>query len=195
MIRSYNEPAIVTRLAGLGRTQKTAFAAAAAQRLAPLFVRYAATTDDVEADAIGSIIHDVWRSVGGAETDLRPLQHVAEGLVPDEDDGWTIDAAYAQNAAASTAYAIRAWSTDDAQEAAWAARQLYEAADYAAQQILTPEVSGSDGLEQALLAHPLVQDALAAIEDALAFVERSSDFAELAERSTEGGLSWAGQMP
>lgn len=43
---------------------------------------------------------------------------------------------YAQNAAAAVACAVRTWMTDEPQEAVWGARQVYEAADYAAQHAL-----------------------------------------------------------
>lgn len=62
----------------------------------------------------------------------------AEAGVPDEDEGpWFLEVAYAQNAAACAAYAIRTWLTGDPQDAVWASRQVYEAADLAASTLAT----------------------------------------------------------
>ena len=47
----------------------------------------------------------------------------------EDDDGWTAGRTYAGNA--GVAYAVRAWLPNDSQEAAWAARQLFDSADLA----------------------------------------------------------------
>jgi hypothetical protein len=77
-----------------------------------------------------------WRAAGGAgaEEDLRGAGEATEALVPYEDDDWLLESGYAQNGIAAIAYAIRSWLGDDPQDAVWAARQVYEAADYGAQQ-------------------------------------------------------------
>lgn len=56
-------------------------------------------------------------------------QDVAEKLVPYEDDSWGDECAFAQYAAAAVVYPIRCRLTGKEQEAAWAARQVYEALD------------------------------------------------------------------
>lgn len=188
---TYDEPEIVARLARLSRTQKAAFAAACAERLVPLFLRYAASKESVDGDVIRSVVDGVWRAIGGASADLEPLQALAEDLVPEEDEEWSAEAGYAQNAAASAAYSVRAWLTDDPEEAGWAARQVYEAADYAAQQAIDTSGLESATREQALLAHEVVQVALAGILDDLAFVEGQGDFATLAQHAAAVGGAWA----
>jgi hypothetical protein len=71
----------------------------------------------------------------------------------------------AQNAAAAVAYALRTWSSGESQNGAWAARQLYEAADY----LLQLGKPGNDYVEGG---EP-VSLALRAIGDALTDVEAS----------------------
>lgn len=192
---TYDEPEIVARLARLSRAQKAAFAAACAERLVPLFLRYAASAESVDGDAIRSVVDGVWHAVGGSGADLEPLQSLAEDLVPEEDEEWSTEAGFAQNAAASAAYSVRSWLSDDPQEAGWAARQVYEAADYAAQQAIDTSDLELEAREQVLLGHEVVQVALAGILDDLAYVEGQGDFASLAQRAAEGGVSWAATLP
>lgn len=107
-MHTFDEPEIVARSAALDRTQKSAFAAACAERLMPLFSRYAASIQSVDENALRLIVDQVWRAVAGvAVEDLGKYQSFAEDLVPDEDEQWLADTAYAQNAAASAAYAVR----------------------------------------------------------------------------------------
>lgn len=192
---TYDEPANVQRLTRLDRTRKAAFAAACAQRLLPLFERYAAA---VEADPriLQEALDGVWDALRGTQVDLRPMQAAAEDQVPQEDDDWILETGYAQNAAACAAYAVRTWLTDDAQEAAWASRQVYELADYAVQQLLPDLDLNRPDAEAQLLGHELVQTALAGIEHDLSEVESAElDLAQLAYRASHEGLAWSRGMP
>jgi len=191
VMHDYNEGEMIARLTRLNRVGRAAFAAACAERLAPLFLRYAATTEAADGAALRAIIDEVWRAVSGEDCDLRPLQAAAEDLVPDDEGEWSTQTAYAQNAAACSAYAVRAWLTDDPQEAAWAARQLYEAADHAAQQIVKAAGIRPADLERMILGHDLVQAALGAIEDDLTSVEGDNDVTALARRAADEGMSMA----
>ena len=141
-LRIYDEQALVDRLTALDRRSKTAFAASCAQSLLPLFERYAKSAGVPELGArLGAIVAAAWAAASGVEADVRGHQDEAEAMVPSDGDGWTLETGYGQNAAAAAAYAIRTWLTDDAQEAAWAARQVYELADYA-------ELAGNPRLDQ-----------------------------------------------
>lgn len=192
---TYDEAANVRRLSRLDRVRKAAFAAACAQRLLPLYGRFAAAT---HADP--AIIHEalarVWDALQGASVDLRAVQAAAEDQVPQEDDDWILEMGYGQNAAACCAYAVRTWLTDDAQEAAWAARQVYELADYAVQQLLPDLDLNSPDAESQLAGHELVQAALVGIEQDLRDVESPAlDVDALAERASREGLVWSRGMP
>jgi uncharacterized protein YjaG (DUF416 family) len=86
----YDEPANIRRLSQVDRTRKAAFAAACAQRLLPLFHRYAAA---VQADPaiIQEALDQVWDSLRGAQIDLLPAQAAAEGQVPQEEGDWIVE--------------------------------------------------------------------------------------------------------
>lgn len=91
--------------------------------------------------------------------DIGEWRQRVEEAVPSEDDGGELPgSAVAQNAMACVAYALRAWETDDPREAAWAARQLYEAGDAVAQGASPPHTYVDDHHA------PAVQLALRAIE-------------------------------
>ena len=71
---------------------------------------------------LGVIVAAAWDVASGVRADVGTYQAEAEAMVPSDEHGWTLETGYGQNAAAAAAYALRAWLTDDPQEAAWAAR-------------------------------------------------------------------------
>lgn len=129
-MRVYDEHALLVRLEPLDRWAKTAFAAACAQRLFPLYERYVRSAGRLaSAQILADILSTAWDIAAGRVVNLQPLQAEAESMVPAEDGNWVLESGYGQNAAAAVAYAIRTWLSDDPQEAAWAARQIYDVAD------------------------------------------------------------------
>jgi hypothetical protein len=198
MARVYDEVELVRRLTAVGRGEKTAFAAACAERLWPLFDRYARNTGR-DSLSLAQALADVWRvAAGESDEDLVRQEQVADELVPDEEDeSWVWESGYAQNAAASVAYAATTWMTNDPQQAVWAGRQLHEAADYAAQQATTElDLNAPDALQE-LSESPIVQAALEAIDADLVLVEREGLKAldALRERASREGNEWAARMP
>lgn len=130
---TFDEAEIKNRLSRLDRARKTAFAAACAERLWPLFPRCAEATGEGDVAVLRSVLDDAWRAAAGDDVgDLSAAQITAEDMVPVDDGEWIFEMGYGQNAAAAVAYAVRSWLTDDPQQAAWAACQVHEAADYAA---------------------------------------------------------------
>ena len=81
-------------------------------------------------------------------------------LLPEESDDWVIGHALADDALSSLAYAIRCLLTPEPQEAAWAARRAYEAADQSAIRVLGA-LAGSPNTEAAIKSHGFVQRELA----------------------------------
>ena len=202
--RVYDESSLVARLAPLDRQRKTAFAAACAQRLFPLFERYARTAGDLAtSQRLAEILETVWLCASGSAADISSMGAEAESMVPPDDDRWTFESGYAQNAAAAAAYAIRTWLTNDPQEAAWTARQVYDAADYAFTQVgLEPGNIYVSTFEdrtreaEAALASGIVQTALTAIDQDLQAVESAMpSFPDLQETSTAQGVAWAASFP
>ncbi len=198
-LRTYDERDLVGRLSRLDRQAKTAFAAACAQRLLPMFDRYSRSAGRPELGSrLTEIVGAAWEAAtgGSVPADMEVLQADAEAMVPSDDDGWTREMGYGQNAAAAAAYAIRTWLTDDPQEAAWAALQVYELADYAVLQgDPALDLNASDA-EARVLASDLVQHALGALAEAIALVESgSAGWQKLRADAEAGGQALADAAP
>ena len=178
-MRNYDESALLARLEPLDRWEKSAFAAAGAQRLFPLFERYAQSV--------------------GVPAQARKL---AASMAPTDFEGeWVFESGYGQNVAAAVAYAVRTWIKNDPQEAAWAARQVYDAAEYAVLQpvddkeltVYKPDVSATTAK---VLQIEIVRTALSALERDLETVESSpASCLELRKRAEHEGSSWAASFP
>jgi hypothetical protein len=195
--REYDEGEIVARLSLVDRHAKSAFAASCAQYLLPLFERYAHAIGGSEMAArLSAIVAATWEVADGAERDVAAFQAEAESMVPSDDDDWILETGYGQSAAAAAAYAIRTWLTDDPQEAAWAARQVYEVADYAAlQSSSAADLNVSDdGL--GIAGSAVVQSALATLDRALSTVESSQQtWDSLRADASACGRIWAADLP
>ncbi|WP_418607604.1 DUF416 family protein [Georgenia sp. SUBG003] len=176
--------------------KKTAFAVACAQRLWPLLERCAEKSAHGELDKLASALEATWLAVAGEHADLASVPALADEVMPDEDDvGWTREAGYAQNAISSIGYAASTWLTGDPQEATWAALQLYEAADYASQQLQQDIELNSGEAETALREHPVVQEALESIALDLRAVESGLDWQQLRASAQRFGDAWSKRLP
>ena len=190
----YDEADLVRRLAAMSKPARVMFAAACAERLQPLYQRFHDLTGQGDPDNLAATLDAVWRVAlaGRDQEGLAQWQSLAEDLVPDEEgDSWTPESAYGQHGAAAVAYAVRTWLADDPADAGWAARQVYEAADYAAQQRPELDLNEPDA-EQEVLAQPVVQEALAGLAADLAAVDHANHelagvAAQLREQAHDGG--------
>jgi len=192
----YDEMLLMLRLEPLDRTAKTAFAAACAQRLVPLSDRYALQVGDSRLERLGVIVSAAWEAASGRDVEASRLSEEAELMVPDEDDeGWTAGRAYAGNAAAAAAYALRTWLTNDPQEAAWAARQLFDAADLAYSQANPGGSFVTEEQDRASLESPVVQSAISAIQRDLEAIENARPSFEVRQRAEAEGRDWAAAVP
>jgi hypothetical protein len=175
MTLQYDEAEIIERLKYLPVRLRAAFALLAALRILPTYARFHTRTGRGDPSALTALVERLWRDVRGEWMTAREAQAVADQamrLVPSEEDGWDEDSQpYAEDAAAAVAYGLRARLTNDPQEAAWAARRVYESADHFAVTV-SRQTSGNHPDEQAILAHPVVQAELA---------RQTRDLAELAE--------------
>ncbi|TDW31098.1 uncharacterized protein DUF416 [Cryobacterium psychrophilum] len=190
-MRTYDERVLMARLEPLDRRKRTAFAASCAQRLSPLFERYAqAAGVPAAADRLASILAAAWDLTSQPAGEVMAMEADATSMVPDEDeDGWVPESAYGQNGAAAVSYALSTWRTDDPQNAVWAALQVYEAADYAFWQANPDADPNEDGTA---LRSEFVQAALSAIDqdlDAVASGPPSWD--GLRQRAEADGRTWA----
>lgn len=197
-LRTYDENALVKRLERLDRSAKTAFAAACAQRLVPLFERYSRViAEPTQGLRLTDILSTVWDAASGRVVDdLRQMENEAESLVPSEEQEWVLEAGYAESAAAAVAYAARAFLKNDAQESAWAARQLYDVGDYAYWQANPMADFNDRGPEADVLKSNFVQAALTALDHDLQVAESSpSSWLELRHRSEQEGRIWTATLP
>ena len=101
-------------------------------------------------------------------------------LVRDEDDEpWDPDEVPWQDGIAALAYSFRCLATGSSQEAAWAARRVYEALDCYVTQRDSTDVSSAEG-ERRVLADPLVQAELIRQQRDLDALGRLTDARDLA---------------
>jgi uncharacterized protein YjaG (DUF416 family) len=195
---SYDESEIGARLGMLERFNRTAFAAACAERLWPLFERYVRVTGEGDSVVMRAVLDRVWLAVQGRDAgDLSQAQAEVEAMVPTDEGEWVFEMGYGQNAAASVAYAVRTWLRHDPQEAVWAAQQVYEAADYAAQRSLADLDLNSAAAEAELFNSEIVQVALAGLAADLASAEAPAGdgWSGLRDRARLEGASWARTLP
>ena len=151
----YNEAALVRELDRVGDKSRVAFAASCAERLFPAYEDFCRRADRGDRATLTWILARVWKHLLG---DQMSSEHVRETLgrcielIPgDDEEPWVDGQAYADDAASAIAYTLRALDSGESQEAAWAARRAYEAADHHVVHRL-----GIEG-ELQILAHPIVQ--------------------------------------
>jgi hypothetical protein len=198
-LESYSEAAIKVRLSRLDRFARTAFAAACAERLWPLFERFHSATGEGDANALGSALDTAWSAALGEPVgDVSELQNTVEAMVPTDSHEWVHEMGYGQNAIAAVAYSLRAWASDDPQEAVWGARQVYEAADYAAQRAIGGDLDLNTPLaERALLETDIVQRALIGINADLDYAELvgPADWQSWRRQARADGARWGHDIP
>jgi hypothetical protein len=136
--RKYDESALTEELAPLDVQQCVLFSAACAERLMLALKR---ACDALGREESFHIIREAldlgWSIHADSSSNSRHLDQIrneVEHLVPkDDDENWVPSLAIVQNAAAAVAYMLRGWVSGDRQNSVWAARQLFEAADFLAQ--------------------------------------------------------------
>lgn len=140
MSLKYDEEAMVERLRGLPPVQRTLYALLCVSRILPAYRRYQEKTGHGDADAVEAVAERLWEAVEGGSVERLDLEaglSLVSSLMPSEDDWDDETQPYAEDALAALAYAIRAQLTEDPQEAAWAGRRCYEAAEYLASSLDT----------------------------------------------------------
>lgn len=96
-MRIYDEPALTARLALLDHRAKIAFSAACAQRLMPLFARYAEKTGAAaHAQRLAHILLVAWQAASDGPVDVRGLDSEAASFCPSDDAEWVFEMGYAQ---------------------------------------------------------------------------------------------------
>jgi hypothetical protein len=189
-----DEGATTQRLLGLEPALMAFFPFLAALRILPTYARFHVRTGSGDPAKVQLLAERFWQDVSGNPLTAAELADAIEQatlLVPSEDDGWDEESQpYAEDAVAALAYAFRARLSRAAQEAAWGARRVYEAADHFAG-IATEALGGDAADEGAVLRHPIVQRELERQARDLAELERLGSIAapesllRMYHRSTE----------
>ena len=155
----FDEPALVRLLAELPNEARVAFAALCAERQLPNYERFSSRSGSGDPDALREALVSIWEDLQGRKASSDELESALDRCMdqmPSEEHS-SEESAYADDAAASVAYTLRARLTGDPQEAAWAARRAYDAVDHFVTSKLNPSSHIERDLESAIASHPLVQ--------------------------------------
>jgi uncharacterized protein YjaG (DUF416 family) len=129
----FNEQGLVDKLNGLSPAFRVLFAGIAAERLLPAYLSYSHLTGRGNPIALKSALDRLWRDLEGHPMDHGQVQETISlvmTLIPTEDNASSLpERAWAEDAAAAVAYALRCRENGQSIEAAWAARRAYEAVD------------------------------------------------------------------
>jgi uncharacterized protein YjaG (DUF416 family) len=159
----FDERALLGELVALPSARRIAFATAAATRQLGSYERFARGSGEANTERPREIAVQLWADIRVAEIDrtawLARLDEVM-GLLPEETGADWVGRALAEDALSSLAYAIRCLLAPEPQEAAWAARCAYEAADQAAIRVLGVQ-AGMPDTEATIESHGIVQRELA----------------------------------
>jgi uncharacterized protein YjaG (DUF416 family) len=135
------------------------FAVALATRQLPNYEWFGSQFDAARAKRPRQIVEQIWHAIESNVIhayDWNGTLAEVMDLMPEEDEEWGIAHSLADDALSSLAYTIRCMLSGEPQEAAWAARRAYEAADQAAIKIMNVDFK-KPGTEVGLLASPIVQ--------------------------------------
>jgi uncharacterized protein YjaG (DUF416 family) len=158
MVIRYDEEANIRKLSDVGVRSRVLFALLCALRVLPMYRQFHDSTGRGNPDQLEALLERLWNDVTGQEMGAAELQVALDTcmhLIPREDEGWDGETqAYAEDAAAALAYALRARLSGDPREAALAGRRVYEAVDY-----FLNSTGGLplDASEEVILSHPLIQ--------------------------------------
>ncbi len=201
MILEFNEELLKEELDRLTPPVNLAFAACCAQRLMSICHSFARVTGKTRiADLIDRSLDHIWAHILSgpdiSQTDLL-LDDLMDAMATEDNSDRSDLTAYAEDGMSSVAYCLRFMQSGDAQEAAWAARRVYETLDQSVLfrgdiQVYEP------GGEARILADPLIQAELSRQARDLAELKSANDHItadflhRLRQRSTkEQAIIWA----
>jgi hypothetical protein len=196
--RRYDEPALVAVLSGLDRDRQVVFAATCAERLLPAYARFHQKTGLGDPATLRLTLDAAWAQIQEDQESLAEgYRETLDALTPGECADWSVETGLAENAAASVGYTIDVAMEGGPQDAAWAARQVYEATDLWVRNRDDVDFN-VEGAEERVLADPIVQAELGRQQRDLTELVHGKD-RSLAELATflrrraavdAGGLPW-----
>ncbi|RKH09906.1 DUF416 family protein [Corallococcus sp. CA053C] len=183
----FDEGQVAGMLERLPPRLRVIFAASCAERLLPAYVAFAHGTGRGDAAGLKNLLAWLWESLAiplAPESEVQERVDACMSLIPHEDDGpWADGQAPAEDAGAAVAYALRCRKGGESQEAAWAARRVYEAVDHHVVNVEGIDVN-VPGAGERILGQRLVQAELARqrrdLDELLG--DRDGDVREMAAR-------------
>jgi uncharacterized protein YjaG (DUF416 family) len=162
---TFDEEWLVAALSRVSRPARVAFAASCAERLVPTYKRFSDVSGKGDPRQLALILDHVWKDIQGVpmtRAEVAANLDACMALIPTKKHGdtWVPELAPADDCVAAVAYALRCRQSGDAQESAWAGRQVYNAVD---EFVINQEKIDTNqaGGEHRVLSHPLVQAELA----------------------------------
>jgi uncharacterized protein YjaG (DUF416 family) len=156
----FDEAELVQNLERLSIWQRVAFAVACAERLRPAYLSFSERTGRGNSLDFEDALDRLWLDLGGETmTDDEvgaKIERCMELMPREGDEPWDDSQVYAENAGSALVYALRCRQNGQSQEAAWAARHVYEALDHHIIARESMDVS-APGAEARVLSHPLIQ--------------------------------------
>lgn len=158
---TYDKPVLLEQLKALPWQARTAFSAACAELLIPAVQISPGPLGAEGLRTLRAALDEAWSLARRSDDARSETSSQLEGLLSGEEgeEGREV----CENAVAAAIYALRSVGGNDAQDAEWAARQPYDAADWWAQQQLADLDLNDAGAELVLASHPAVQAALEGI--------------------------------
>lgn len=172
--------------------QLMAISTASAQRTLAVIEQRTERLGAKNVETLSRFVETLWNSMSSEVTITSMDIELSESLVPEDDeDDWSPAAAYLQNAAAATAFALSVALEGSVQDAFWAVWQVYELADYEALR-QRPDIDlNTEQGRQEVLSSEVVQLAISAIQADLWAVMHEISPTELRARVREDSMLWA----
>lgn len=170
----FDESLLLEQITPLSSQARVAFAAAAATRQLGNYERFSRNLNPQNELIPRKIVTQLWEDLQLIQIRRAKWQTKLDevmDLLPEENDDWMIAHTLADDALSSLAYAIRCLLIPEPQEAVWAARRAYEAADQAAIRILGVH-PGSPDTELTISMHVFVQRELSRQQNDLSLLRR-----------------------
>jgi hypothetical protein len=160
---NFDEKRLVGELEQLSDRFRSIFAAAAAERLLPAYSSFAAREPSDGFIDLLRPLERLWSDLEGNPMSEAEIDEAIEDcwklLAAFEERDWSEGQNAADHAATALCYAFRCRKTGSSQEAAWAARTVYEALDDFV--VTRDQIDlNQPGAEQLTLSHPLIQTEL-----------------------------------
>lgn len=156
----YNEEQLIKELARVPEKLRVVYAATGAERLFPAYERYLNQSGKKYEVNLKDLLERLWLDLCGNTMSHSEIDDAIEKcmtVIQDINDSeWIPGWEAADGAATSVCYAFRCRKTGDPQEAAWAARRVYETLDHFIIDQENIDINQPEA-ESRVLAHPLMQ--------------------------------------